>query len=329
MEKKLQTKALQTRASQAKASRDKAKQKKIRKEIEKNQDYQHKSVLVKEVLEYLNPEKNKTYLDVTFGGGGHSKAILDLEPECKVIGFDWDKRALDLNGPRLIMEYGDRIQLIYGSFNNLKSLLKKHKINKVDGILADFGTSQFQISQADGFSFTTDTPLDMRMSNGHYKITAADILSKASEEELTHILFEFGQEREAKKIARAIIQYRSHVAQIKTTKQLCDIIGEIILPFSRKTNPATKTFQALRIVVNDELNNIKSLLQQAPEILKPGGRIVCISFHSLEDRIVKNSFKEKDFVKLTPKVVTASEQELEQNPSARSAKLRAASLADK
>lgn len=287
--------------------------------------YKHKTVLTREVLTYLQPKPNGVYVDATFGGGGHTRAILAAEPTCKVIAFDWDKKTLDLNAPAFEEEFGDRIQFIWGNFSHISTLLKKNNVKKIDGILADFGTSQFQITQGEGFSFTVDSPLDMRMSAGHYKVTAQDIVNKASEEELMKIFFDFGEERAARKVAKAIVAARA-IKTIRTTKQLADIVSTVILPFSRTIHPATKVFQALRIVVNDELNNIKSLLTQAEEVLTSEGRLVCISFHSLEDRIVKQYFKthENIFENLTKKVVSAAEDELTQNPSSRSAKLRAA-----
>lgn len=287
--------------------------------------YKHKTVLTREVLAYLQPKPNRVYIDATFGGGGHTRAILTAEPTCKVIAFDWDRKTLDLNAPAFEQEFGDRIQFIWGNFSHISTLLKKNNIKKIDGILADFGTSQFQITQGEGFSFTVDSPLDMRMSAGHYKTTAKNIVNQATEEELTKIFFDYGEEHAARKVAKAIVAARA-VKPILTTKQLADVVATVILPFSRTIHPATKVFQALRIVVNDELNNIKSLLTQAELVLSSGGRLICISFHSLEDRIVKQFFKTNEtiFENLTKKVVSAAEDELAQNPSSRSAKLRAA-----
>ncbi|MBA3953898.1 16S rRNA (cytosine(1402)-N(4))-methyltransferase RsmH [Candidatus Dependentiae bacterium] len=286
----------------------------------------HKTVLINEVLQYLNPQPNKVYIDATFGGGGHTRAILDAEPNCKVIAIDWDKNAIEINAPALEAEYGDRFTILFGGFGNLTQVLKKAKIGKVDGILADFGTSQYQIAELPGFSFNVDTPLDMRMSPGFYKTTAAHIINHGQEEEIAQILFEYGEEYSSRKIARTIVAYRKEQGPIRTTKQLAEVITSIIPRFSRPVHPATKTFQALRIFVNDELSHIKSLLSHSAELLHDHGRIVCISFHSLEDRIVKQFFRDhKDtYTILTPKVVTATQEELDLNASARSAKLRAA-----
>ncbi len=286
----------------------------------------HKPVLVNEVLTYLSPRPHKVYVDATFGGGGHTRAILEAEPTCRVIAFDWDVKAIELNGPPLQEQFGDRLILQWGNFAHIIPLLKKLKIARVDGILADFGTSQFQITQRAGFSFSADTPLDMRMSPGHYKTTAAEVVNKAPEQELADIFYTLGEEHQSRKIARAIVAYRKEYGPLKTTGQLAELIQKVIPPYSRKIHPATKVFQALRIFVNDELNNIKSLLTQAPDILEDSGRLVCISFHSLEDRIVKQFFKAHSdvFAILTKHIVIASSEELSRNPSARSAKLRAA-----
>ncbi len=287
----------------------------------------HISVLPNEVLEYLAPKPDGIYVDATFGGGGHTRLILEAEPTCTVLGFDWDMNALDINAPPLEEKYGDRFVPILGSFAHLSKILKKRGYDKVDGILADFGTSQYQIKKLPGFSFTIDSPLDMRMSPGHYKTTAYDVINKATEKELAEIFFTYGEERASRKIAKLIVEERRK-KPIRTTLELANIIKKIVKPYSRSVHPATKVFQAIRIFVNDELKNIKALLTQSLTTLKPGGRIVCISFHSLEDRIVKQFFKEhKDQLEiLTKKIVIPTEEEIKENPSSRSAKLRAAQM---
>jgi len=288
----------------------------------------HKSVLVDEVLTYLNPQPNKVYVDATFGGGGHTQALLDYEPACSVIALDWDIKAIEENEPKLKEKYGDRLTVLWGNFAHLYKLLKKEKIKSVDGILADFGTSQFQIHHKAGFSFQSNTPLDMRMSPAHQRQTAADIINHYSEQKLATLFFSYGEEPQAKKIARAICAARV-IKSITTTRQLSEIIESIIHVHAyrekRGIHPATKVFQALRIEVNHELENITSFLRAAVPFLNPEGRLVCISFHSLEDRIVKNFFKEhtQEVEILTAKPVTASPEELDRNPSSRSAKLRA------
>lgn len=286
----------------------------------------HKPVLVHEVVEYLALQPYGVYVDATFGGGGHTRAILNAEPLCKVIAFDWDKHALEINGPELEEAFGNRLMLINGNFAHITPLLKKRGIERVNGILADFGTSQFQIAERAGFSFSVDTPLDMRMSPGHYKTTAWDIVNKATESELATIFYTYGEEERARKIAHAIVLHRKEYGPIGTTGQLAQVIQTVVPPYSRKIHPATKVFQALRIFVNDELKNIKSLLTQAGDLLEERGRLVCISFHSLEDRIVKHFLREQRdvFTIVTKRIVTASSEELASNPSSRSAKLRVA-----
>lgn len=287
----------------------------------------HRTVLIDEVLHYLNPQQGKVYIDATFGGGGHTRAILIKEPGCSVIAVDWDLQALEKNAPALQEEFGERFSWIWGNFAQLPHLLKKHNIGKVDGVLVDFGTSQYQITDREGFSFAANTPLDMRMSTAHYKVTAADIVNNASEKELVVIFQDYGEERHARKIARAICEARA-IKKIRTTADLTKIITSVV-PFQkgkRGIHPATRVFQALRIVVNKELENIKTFLGHAADILNKEGRVVCISFHSLEDRLVKNYFRDnKDVYEiLTPKVVVPTDEEVRVNPSSRSSRLRAA-----
>lgn len=292
----------------------------------------HKPVLIEEVLTYLNPGPNKVYVDVTFGGGGHTRAILEKEPKCSVVAFDWDKNAIEKNGHALQEEFPGRLTLIWGSFSQILMLLKKAKISQVDGILADFGTSQYQITESPGFSVYRDTALDMRMSPSHQKITAEEIINKSTPKKLEEIFFKLGEERYSKQIVKAIVEARNN-KRIRTTGELVDIIKQVVPKDTKKRiHPATRIFQALRIYVNSELENIHSLLMASLRILKPGGNIVCISFHSLEDRMVKQFFKDhscivdRGFKILTPKVIEASEEEVKINPSSRSARLRAAQL---
>ncbi len=291
----------------------------------------HKPVLLNEVLEYLDPKPNKIYLDVTFGGGGHTRAILEKETKCKVIALDWDKNAIEKNGVELLENFPDRLSLIWSNFSNILKILKKEKISGVDGILADFGTSQFQINESAGFSVYKDTLLDMRMSPSHQKITAAEIVNKATQKKLEEIFFEFGEERFSRQIARSIVEARNK-EKIKTTGQLAKIVKEAVGKNYSKIHPATRIFQALRIYVNNELGNIHSFLSASLQALNPDGRLVCISFHSLEDRLVKQFLKDhscvdkKGFKILTQKVVTATPEEIKINPSSRSAKLRAGQL---
>lgn len=295
---------------------------------EKNFKPGHKPVLMNEVLEYLNVQPHKTYLDVTFGAGGHTRAILEQNKSCKVFAMDWDANALETFGQPLKEEFGDRLELIWGNFSLLYKLLKKYDIDKLDGILADFGTSQVQIAGTPGLSVFRDTPLDMRLSTAHHQVTAADILNKATERKLEEIFFQLGQEPKGRQIARAIVKARASI-HFATTGQLVDVI-ETVIPNKgkRSIHPATKVFQALRIYVNHELDNIQAFLPAAIKALVPGANLVCISFHSLEDRLVKQYFAEQERLGtievVTKRAVTASDQELAQNASARSAKLRVA-----
>jgi len=282
----------------------------------------HRSVLVREVLELLPTRRGGTYVDATFGGGGHTEAILQADPECKVIACDWDENALRLNGDQLVEKYGNRLKLVWSNFARIQHQLKKCGILQVDGILADFGTSQYQIKQQPGFSFDVPSPLDMRMSKGHFYATAADIVNRYSEKDLIALLYEYGEERNAPRIVREIIASRP----ITMSTQLAEIIARVVPRGESRIHPATKTFQALRIVVNKELENIHALLLQAGRVIRPGGRLVCISFHSLEDRMVKHYFMDHrhEWEVITKHIVTASEEELLNNSSSRSAKLRCA-----
>lgn len=293
--------------------------------MEIEQPVVHKSVLVKEVVEYLQPRPGGLYVDATFGGGGHTRAILQAEPKCRVIGCDWDKDSLDMHAQLILEEFPGRFEPLWGNFADLPRLLRKKKIERVSGILADFGTSQIQIGTRAGFSFGRETPLDMRMSTAHFKTTAAHIVNQASEEELAEIFWRYGEERFSRRISRVICEERRR-KKIETTADLARIVC-IVVPFRHgQIHPATRVFQALRIVVNRELDNIQALLCGALTILEPRARLVCISFHSLEDRIVKQFIREKsdDFVAITKHVVVAGDEELAVNLSARSAKLRAA-----
>lgn len=295
---------------------------------QQTEQFFHKSVLVDEVIQYLALKPGGVYVDATFGSGGHTRAILKANPTITVISIDWDINSLDKYAPALYDEFGKRFISLFGNFGHLYKLIKKTGHDRVDGILADFGTSQMQIVERDGFSIYRDTPLDMRMSTSHHQVTASQIVNTASEYELADIFWRYGEERFARKIAAAIVHDRT-TKSFKTTKELAQLIERIIPREKRgKIHPATRVFQALRIVVNQELENIQAFLKGAVGVLAPEGRLVCISFHSLEDRLVKEFFKEcqdKGQLELvTKKVVTASEQELEENPSSRSAKLRAA-----
>ena len=292
----------------------------------------HKSVLVDEVIHYLNLQPGKTYLDVTFGSGGHTRAILEAEPTCNVVAFDLDKKSIEKFAPPLEEEFPGRLKVIWGNFSHLYRMVHKNNITKIDGILADFGTSQMQIFEREGFSFSIDTPLDMRMSAAHNKITAAEVLNKASVEDIIYIFSEYGQERYSRTIARAIVEKRK-TKRFRTTSDLVETVLKAV-PYNKKQkiHPATRVFQALRIYVNKELDSIKAFLAAVKSILPEEAKLVCISFHSLEDGLVKDFIRNnpcvvgRGFETLTPKVVTPTEEEIQANPSSRCARLRAAQV---
>jgi len=289
--------------------------------------YQHSPVLAKESLEYLNLAAGKVFVDATLGGGGHSFQVKSQKlaspaggSKVKIIGFDQDVDALKAAKERLA-GFSD-IEYVHDNFSHLKDHVKE----KVDGILFDLGVSSFQIDEGSrGFSLKSDGPLDMRMDRG-LKLTAGDIVNNWPEEELTRLFYEYGEERFAKRISNSICVIRN-TREIKTTFELKEIVEKAI-PTWKKRESVTRVFQALRIAVNNELDSLKRALGQATELLKPGGRLVVISYHSLEDRIVKLAFRESaknGILKLlTKKPVLSGAAELADNPRAGSAKLRAA-----
>lgn len=294
-------------------------------DIDQEKTYEHQSVLVKPVVSLLLARTGGLYVDATFGGGGHTRALLEADPTCRVIGCDWDKDALAINVPLIQEQYPGRFDFVWGNFSRLPALLKDKGIVRVDGILADFGTSQYQIAHKPGFSFREDRELDMRMSPSHGELTAYELVNFTSEKELADILYRYGEEHASRRIARELAVARKK-KRITSTKELAGLIEGIIPRRKGAIHPATKSFQALRIVVNRELENIETLLKIAPQLLSVGSRLACISFHSLEDRIVKQFFKEHPeyFSIITKKVVVADQDELKANPSSRSAKLRVA-----
>ncbi len=286
----------------------------------------HVPVLLKEAIEFLAIKRGGTYIDATVGLGGHSYEIAKrLGAPGHLIGLDKDPAALDIAGARL---QGDAdwplITLLHRSFAELAN---DQRPTTVDGILADIGVSGLQLNDAArGFSFQAEGPLDMRM-NPQAERTAEQVVNQVDEVTLANLIYEFGEERRSRRIARAIVRSRP----IRSTAQLADVISAAARPMNqaeRRIHPATKTFQALRIFVNDELKDLQALLSAAPKVLKPGGRLVIISFHSLEDRIVKDALREGvkqgHYQLLTKKPVTAGEEEIDRNPRSRSAKLRAA-----
>jgi len=287
----------------------------------------HIPVLKKEVIDALSVKDNGIYVDATFGAGGHTQALLEANSTISVIALDWDKKSIEAYGPPLQAQFGSRLLLEWSNFAHIHRVMKKLKIQAFDGILADFGTSLMHFKERAGFSFYTDTPLDMRMSPAHQKITAQDILGQASLEELTYILNHGGEEQWAYKIAQEIIAIRKK-NPIETTAQLAHLVEHVIGKKKNKFHPATKTFQAIRIAVNKEIENIHGFLINALPFLRKNGRFVCISFHSLEDQEVKRFFLDsaaQNLVKIiTKKPFCATPEEIAQNPSSRSAKLRIA-----
>ena len=284
----------------------------------------HISVMPSESSQYLVNNPRGTYVDCTFGGGGHTLYLLEKHKDIKIVAFDWDENAFGQFKERE-ESFSGRAVFIRDNFKNIKRSLAQKGIDKVDGILADIGVSSKQFDDAErGFSFNSKV-LDMRMDLRN-PLTAKEIVNKYGEESMADIFYKYGEERFSRQIAEAIA-IRRKKGIINTAQELQDIVRSVKRP-EGKINPATKVFQALRIFVNAELDNLETLLNDAPSILNSGGRIVIISFHSLEDRIVKHNFRQNasgDIYKiLTKKVVTASDDEIKRNPRSRSAKIRAA-----
>jgi len=299
--------------------------------------------MVKEVLEYLQPQANENFIDCTLGGGGHAREILRrTSPRGKLLGIDLDPKAIGAARANL-KEFEKRIILVNDNYKNLERIIYDTGFNKINGILLDLGLSSYELEdQSRGFSFKKSAFLDMRF--GSTKKTAADVINQYKEEELMRIFKEYGEERYAKQIAKAIAAQRKK-KPITTTDQLVSLIEKIYKnkPKPRKIHVATKVFQALRIEVNNEINNLKKILPVALDVLEQGGRLVVISFHSLEDRIVKNFFRQESrdcicpaealecrclhkarLKILTKKIVLREDSETILNPKSRSAKLRAA-----
>ena len=286
----------------------------------------HVPVLLKEAIDFLAIKRGGTYIDATVGLGGHSFEIARrLGAPGHLIGLDKDPAALGIARAKLQGEEDwPMVTLLHRSF---AELAKDQRPATIDGLLADIGVSSLQLNDAArGFSFQAEGPLDMRM-NPQAERTAEQVVNQVDEVTLANLIYEFGEERRSRRIARAIVRSRP----IRSTAQLADVISAAARPMNqaeKKIHPATRTFQALRIIVNDELNDLRALLNAAPRVLKPGGRLVIISFHSLEDRIVKDALrdgvKQGYYQLLTKKPVTATEEEIKRNPRSRSAKMRAA-----
>ena len=300
----------------------------------------HLPVLTDRVVELLVPAGPGLLVDATVGLGGHAEALLRAEPNFQLVGFDRDPQALARAGERL-QAFTDRVQLVEETFDRLPLVLRRLGLGAPAAVLADLGCSSLQLDSAErGFSFTGDGPLDMRM--GESGPTAADLLERAEWEELVRILRDYGEERRARAISRAIVGRREQ-APLRTTAELSRLVQDVIGGGERRIHPATRTFQALRIAVNDELGQLERFLEPAIRSLRPDGRIAVISFHSLEDRIVKHTLRRltgrctcppdfpvcrcnpKRVVEvLTPSPIRPDDDEIAANPRARSARLRAA-----
>jgi len=303
----------------------------------------HISVLLNECIENLNIKPNGIYVDGTLGLGGHSFEIASRLTTGRLICIDRDKTAIERAGKRLDC-FGDKVTLVHGNFSETAEILDKLEIEKVDGLLYDLGVSSPQLDEIErGFSYMGDAPLDMRMDSGE-SVKASDIVNSSSEDRLNRIFWDYGEERYARRISAAIIKYRAE-KPIETTLELVDIIKSALpaTALREKQHPAKRCFQAIRIAVNDELSAITRMMETAPDKLNIGGRICVISFHSLEDRIIKNGIAAREngctcpreapvctcgFVKtlksVSRKPILPSEEELENNPRSRSAKLRVA-----
>jgi 16S rRNA (cytosine1402-N4)-methyltransferase len=302
----------------------------------------HIPVLGREAIELLEPRDGGVYVDATFGAGGYSQMILD-RAGTRVIGIDRDRTAISA-GFELVDKSNGRLTLVEDRFSNLAEVCAAQGAPQVDAVVMDVGVSSMQLDEAGrGFSFRLGGPLDMRM--GQDGPTAADVIANASEAELANIIYIFGEERYSRAVARAIVAARKQ-APVVTTRELADIVGKVVWSKPGEIHPATRTFQALRIFVNQELDELHLALVAAERVLKPGGRLVVVSFHSLEDRIVKTFLAERSkagggsrhlpelaqaapsFRILTKRPVTAAQAETAANPRARSAKLRAAERSD-
>jgi len=307
-------------------------------------DFEHTPVLLNETLEYLDPKPGGVYIDGTLGGAGHSSEIIKrIVPGGKLLGIDQDSNAIDA-AKRRLEAYKDNVVIVRDNFRNIKAIALQKGFKEVDGILLDIGVSSHQLDEKErGFSYMHDGPLDMRMDT-ESSLNASDIVNNSSEQELIRILRDYGEEKWAVRIAKFIAEERKN-SRIDTTFKLVDIIQRAIPAAARRDggHPAKRTFQALRIAVNDELQVLEEALIDAARLLKPGGRLVVITFHSLEDRIVKKIFnnmekpctcppqlpvcacgKEPLLRVITKKPVTAGEEELKTNTRSKSAKLRAA-----
>lgn len=289
---------------------------------------EHVPVLLDEVLHWLQPRNGGQYVDCTVGNAGHATAILQASsPDGQLLALDADPVAIDVASERL-RRFGQRVRLVNASFRDLAPVAAQHGIQAVDGIVMDLGLSSRQLDVSGrGFSFRRDEPLDMRFDPTRGE-SAAELLNRADESEIADILYQYGEEYRSRRVARAIVRRREQ-SPISTTEDLVRAVESALGPKRGRISPATKTFQALRIAINDELGALETVLPVAAALLRPGGRLVVISFHSLEDRRVKQFFRasgtaEAPLRELTRKPIQPSPEEVSRNPRARSAKLRVA-----
>lgn len=289
--------------------------------------YAHISVLLHEVLELLDPKPGEFFIDGTTDGGGHAAAVIDKVGSTGMfLGLDWDRDMVE----RLKEKFRDKqgkIMLAYSNYAEAKEVMSRLGLPKADGLLLDLGFSSVQLEDERGMSFQRDEPLDMRYDRNGNVATAADVINGLTEQELADMIYQYGEERMSRRIAKRIVEERKK-KKILMTKELADIVAAAVGKGYEKgrIHPATRVFQALRIYVNSELKNLETILADCPEIIGSGGRIAIISFHSLEDRIVKTRFREMEKAGkgriLTKKPIVATEEEIKQNPRSRSAKLR-------
>jgi 16S rRNA (cytosine1402-N4)-methyltransferase len=305
----------------------------------------HRPVLLFEAVELLDPVRGGLFVDATLGLGGHSEAILTASPDTRVLGIDRDREAIRLASERLA-RFGTRFRAVHANYREISRVLDEAGEKEASGVLADLGVSSLQFDTPErGFSFRHDAPLDMRMNAESGEETAAELLERLSEEEIARVIYEYGEERKSRRIARWIVERRERGEPLRTTAELASLVARAVgHKRGEKIHPATRTFQALRIAVNGELEGLDEFIETAVDLLQARGRLVVISFHSLEDRVVKRALRRlsghcecgrrvpvcacgarRAVEVLTRRPVVPSEQELEENPRARSAKLRACS----
>jgi len=305
----------------------------------------HRPVLLFEAVNLLAPERGGLFVDATLGLGGHSTAILEASPDTRVLGIDRDREALRLASDRLA-RFGTRFHAAHANFRDIRRVLEEAGEREPAGVLADLGVSSLQFDTPErGFSFRHDAPLDMRMDASGEEETAAELLERLPEEEIARVIYEYGEERKSRRIARWIVERRERGEAVRTTGELADLIARAVgHKRGDKIHPATRTFQALRIAVNGELEGLDEFVETAVDLLQTQGRLAVISFHSLEDRVVKRALRRlsgycecdrrapvcscgarRAVEILTRRPLTPGEREVEENPRARSAKLRACS----